>query len=112
VAPWTKWPLFGRIAFLVFALAAVAAGFVELSAVGPGLLAAASRRVAPVGAGVASFWNVISALTGAVALAAEHLGKGFMLACLVAVAAAWAVCAGFGTILVRLALAKPGKSLL
>jgi hypothetical protein len=53
---------------------------------------------------------VLGALAGALALAVEHLGKGFMLACLVAAAGACAVCAGFGTIFVRFALAKPGRS--
>jgi hypothetical protein len=35
---------------------------------------------------VKCFWTFLSALAGAVALAVEHLGKGFMLACLVAAA--------------------------
>jgi hypothetical protein len=109
---WTKWPVPARIAFLVLALAAVAAAIMGWRAVEPGLLAAASRHLAPVAGGVSSFWKVLSALAGAVALTAQHLGKGFMLACLVAAMGAWAFCAGLGTILVRFAFARPGRNLL
>jgi hypothetical protein len=108
--PWAGWPLSARIAFLVFALAAVAGFFAEGRAIEPGLLAGAWHRVAPVAVGVACFWNVLCGLTGALALAVQHLGKGFMLACLAAAAGACAFCAGFGTIFVRLALTRPGKN--
>jgi hypothetical protein len=110
VQPWTTWPVSARIAFFVLALAAMAAGVVGLRAVEPGLLAAASRFLAPAVAGVACFWSVLSALTGAVALAAEHLGKGFMLACLVLAAGACATCVGLGTVFVRLAWPRPERS--
>ena len=112
IQPWAKWPVSARIAFLIVALSAMAAGLEGLRLIEPGLLAGVWRRLAPVVAGVASFWGVVSALAGAAGLAAQQMGKGFMLACLVAVAGACAVCAGFGTIFVRLALARPGKSLL
>ena len=108
--PWTQWPLSGRLAFLVLALAAVAGVVVEWGAVEPALLAGASRRLASAAASVECFWNALSALTGALALAAEHMGWQFMLACLAAAAGACAVCAGFGTIFMRLALAGPGKN--
>jgi hypothetical protein len=108
---WTKWPLPVRIAFLVLALTAVAAAGVGWHAVEPGLLATASRHLAPATAGVSCFWKALIALAGALVLAVEHLGKGFMLACLVAAAVACAVCAGFGTMFVRLALARPGRNL-
>jgi len=108
--PWTGWALPTRIAFVVIALAAVGGGMAELRVVEPGLLAEASRRLSPVTAGFTSFWNVLRALADALALGVGHLGKGFMLACLVAVTGACAVCAGFGTIFVRLALSGPGKN--
>jgi hypothetical protein len=108
--PWVKWPLPARIAFLIFALAALAGVFAGLRMVEPRLLAEASLRAAPLAAGVTCFWSVLSALTGALTLAVQHLGMGFMLVCLVAAAGACAVCAGFGTIFVRLAFAGPGKS--
>jgi hypothetical protein len=105
---WTKWPV--RIVCSVIALMAVAAACVGWCAVEPGLLSAASRHLAPAAQGVSCFWKFLSALTGAVVLAVEHLGKGFMLACLVAAAGGWAVCAGFGTMFVRFALARPGRN--
>jgi hypothetical protein len=107
---WTKWPVSVRIAFFAVGLAAVAAVVVGWREEEPGLLAAAIRSLTPVAAGAKSLWNVLGALGNAVALAAEHLGKGFMLACLVAAAGACAVCAGFGTIFVRFALARPGRN--
>jgi hypothetical protein len=109
---WTNWPVPVRIVFLIFALAAVAAACVGWRAVEPGLLAAASRHLAPAAVGLSCIWKVLSALAGAVVLAVEHLGRGFMLACLVAAAGACALCAGLGTMFVRLALARPGRSLL
>jgi hypothetical protein len=89
----------------------MAAACVGWRAVEPGLLAGASRHLAPAAVGVSCFWKVLSALAGAVVLAVEHLGKGFMLGCFVAAAGAWAICAGLGTMFVRLALARPGRSL-
>jgi hypothetical protein len=106
---WAEWNLATRIAFLVFALMAVAALFLGWRAVEPGLLATATRHLAPVTGGVTSVWKILSALAGGLALAAEHLGKGFMLACLAVMVGAWALCAGLGTMLVRLVSARPGR---
>ncbi len=107
---WNQWPVSVRTAFIVFALAAVLAAVLGWRAVEPGVLAAASRRFAPAAAGVECLWNFLSAVAGAMALAVEYLGKGFMLACLAAVAVACATCAGLGAIFVRLALARPGRT--
>ena len=107
VRPWTKWPLSVRIAFFVFVLAAVTAACVGWRAVEPALLAAASRRLAPALADARCFWNLLGAFARALVLAFEQLGQAFMLACLGAAAGACAVCAGFGTILVRLTRAGP-----
>jgi len=108
---WAEWTLPMRIAFLVFTLMAVAALFFGWRAVEPGLLAAASRHLAPMAGGLTSVWKFLSALAGALALAVEHLGKGFMLACLVVAAGSWALCAGLGTMFVRFASARPGRNL-
>ncbi len=105
--PWIKWPVSARIAFLVFVLAAVAAVLVEWRLIEPALRAAACRRLAPALANARSFWNLLCALAGAVVLAIEQLDKVYMLACLGAAAGACALCAGFGTILVRLTRARP-----
>ena len=104
---WMRWPRPVRILALVLAFAVACIGW---RAAEPGLLAAASRHLAPAASGVESFWNALTALMGALALAVEHLGQGFMLACLAAVAVACALCAGLGTMLVRLILARPGKN--
>jgi hypothetical protein len=109
VRPWNKWPVSVRIAFFVLALALVAAAVVGWRVGEPGLMAAAYRCLAPAASGVKCFWDVLGALAGAVALEAQRLGKVFMLACLVAAAGACAACAGFGTVFVRLALARPGR---
>jgi hypothetical protein len=109
---WAKWPVSVRIAFFAMALAAVVAVVLGWSAFAPGLFAAACRGLAPAASTVKCCWNVLGALAGAVALAVEHLGTGFMLACLVVAAGTCAMCAGFGTILVRFALARPGRNLL
>jgi hypothetical protein len=105
--PWIQWPLSARIAFIVFVLAAVAAVLVEWRLIEPALRAEATRRLTPALADLRCCWNLLGTSAGAVALAFEHLGRGFMLACLVAAAGACAVCAGFGTILVRLVRARP-----
>src|SRR5580700_1438327 len=110
VQPWTQWPVSGRIASLVLALAVATTNFLGLRVVEPGLLTEASHRLAPLASHLASFWNVLGALTGALALAAQQMGKLFMLACFAAAAGACAVCAGCGTIFNRLALAGPRKS--
>jgi hypothetical protein len=109
---WAEWSLPMRSAFLVFALAAVAALFLGWRAVEPGLLAAATQHLATVTGGVTSVWKVLSALAGGLALAAEHLGKGFILACLAATVGAWALCAGLGTMFVRLVSARPDRNLI
>jgi len=108
--PWTQWPAPARIAFLTLALAAVAAAVAGWRAVEPGILAVASRRLAPAVSVVECFWDVLGALAGAAVPTVKQLGSGFLLACLAAAAWACAVCAGFGTMCVRLALARPGKN--
>jgi hypothetical protein len=110
VRPLNKWPVSARIAFYVLALAAVVAAVIGWRAGEPGLMAAAWRSLAPAASALKCFWDVMGALAGAAALSAEHLGKLFMLGCLLAAASACAVCAGFGTIFVRLALARPGRN--
>ncbi|MGA2557684.1 MAG: hypothetical protein ABSG04_15560, partial [Verrucomicrobiota bacterium] len=54
-------------------------------------------------------WNTLGALAGAVTLVARHFGNGFVLACLVAGAMAYAACIGFGTLVIRFAFARAGK---
>jgi hypothetical protein len=107
---WNKWPVPVQIAFFFAALATVVVVVTGWHAVEPGLLAAAYRVVGPALSGVRCFWNVLGALGGAVALGVEHLNRGFLVVCVVAALSASALCAGFGTIFVRLALARPRSS--
>jgi hypothetical protein len=107
---WTRWPAPVRIAFLACGLAVAAAIILGWRAAEPDLLATASRHLAPVSGGLLCFWKALNALAGASVLAVEHLGKGFMLVWIMAAAAAWAVCAGLGTVLVRLTLSSPESS--
>jgi hypothetical protein len=108
--PWTKWPVSIRVAFFFTALAAVVLAVVGWGAIEPGLFASVARSLAPAVAGVKCCWDVLGALAGAATLSVEHLGKVFMWVCLLAAAGACALCAGFGTIFICLALARPGRS--
>jgi|SRR5580704_504771 hypothetical protein len=107
---WTKWPLSARIAFLGCGLAALVAIIAGWNTAEPGLASVASHYTAPLALTLSCSWKALSALAGAGLLAVEHLGTGFLLACLAAGAAAWALCAGLGTVLFRLTWAKPGTS--
>jgi hypothetical protein len=107
---WNRWPVSARIAFFVLASITLVAAVIGWRAGAPGLLAAIHPGLAFMMSGVKCVWDVLGALMAAAALEAQHLGKIFMVACLLAVAGACAVCAGCGTIFVRLALARPVKS--
>ncbi len=108
---WAEWPLPVKIGFLVFALVAVAALFLGWRAAEPSLLATATRHLAPLAGGVTSIWKLLSALAGALTLAAEQQGKGFMLACLATATVAWVFCAGLGTMFARFAFTRPIRNL-
>ncbi|HEY3863616.1 MAG TPA: hypothetical protein VGO59_17210 [Verrucomicrobiae bacterium] len=110
IQPWAKWPAGWRIAFVLLALAGVAGAAIGWKTVEPGLLASAGHWLAPWKSRAASGWNVLTGLGSAAAAAARQLGTGFMLACLAAPVAACAVCAGFGTIFVRFAMARPRRN--
>ncbi len=107
---WTRWPAPVRIAFLACGLAVAAAVILGWRAAEPDLLAAASHHLAPITGGLLCFCKALNALAGAAVLSVEHLGKGFMLIWIMAAAAAWAVCAGLGTMLVHLTLSRPERS--
>ncbi len=104
---WQMWPVALRAASLIILLAFFAgicvAGW-ELRQTA--IVAGAGHEAAGWIAGLSAIWNVLSVLLGAVALMAKHLGIGFMVACVVAVAIAYAMCFGLGTVYVRLALVR------
>jgi hypothetical protein len=110
VGLWNKWPLPVRVAFLSVALSLLAASIFGWRAIEPGVFAAVYRSAAPAIAGAKCFWSVLLALTGAGALAVEHLGKGVMLICALAALTASAICGGFGSVLIRFALGRPRNS--
>jgi hypothetical protein len=107
--PWSAWPAGLRAAYLVLALGALAAAYPGWRAVGPALFGPMVARFAQWRAGAECLWNAAGVLTGAMALVLDHLGKGVILPCVLVVALAYAVCVGFGTVFVRLALSRSRK---
>ena len=107
---WSQCPLLLRVAFFSMTCGVVAAAVVGWDAIEPGLLAAISHGLAPAVSGVKCFWDVVCALAGAAALTAQHLGKIYILAGVVAVLGAAGACAGFGTFFIRLASPRPGRN--
>ena len=65
----------------------------------------ALRRVANGFAACSAVGNTLNVLLGSAVLVAEHLGTGFMIACLAALALGYAICVGLGTAYMRIALA-------
>jgi hypothetical protein len=108
--PWSAWPPGLRIAYLVLTLGGLAGAFSESRVVGSRLFEPMMARFVHLRAGVECLWNAVGALTGAVALILDHLGKGVILSCVLVVMLAYAACVGFGTVFVRLALSKSRKS--
>ncbi len=104
---WSAWPVRLRAAALVTLAACFA-----LLCLGAWRLpdtegySAAIRYAAAWFSSLATLWHALNALVSTLAQVAQQLGRGFLLACLGAVALAWAVCLGLGTACVRLALAR------
>jgi hypothetical protein len=107
--PWQAWPAGWRMAFLVLTSCALAVVFTGWRMAVPGVEAAALPWLSRWAADAKCLWNTLAALTGAVPLVVQHLGAGFTLACLLVGAAAYAICIGFGTLIVRFACAPAGK---
>ena len=105
--PWHAWPVPMRAAALVV----LAAFFVSLC-LGVWRLPetqsylAATRPAADWFSGLTTLWNALNALLGALAQAVLQLHRGILLGCLTAVALAWAMCLGLGTVCLRLVLAR------
>ena len=104
---WPVWPLALRAVSLLILLG----GFGALCFAGwevsqaPSVLAA-GHRIAGWFSGMNTVWNAMNALGGAVVVVAKHLGTGFIIGCLAAVALGYALCLGLGTVYVRLAFAR------
>jgi hypothetical protein len=107
--PWSEWPAGLRAAYLVLTLGGLAAVFSGWRAVGPALSGPMVARFAHWRAGVECLWTAVGALTGAVTVVLDHLGKRIVLPCVLVVVLAYAACVGFGTVFVRLAMSGSRK---
>ena len=104
---WQMWPAAVRAAALVLLLALFGAiCFAGWELRQTGIVVAATRQVGGWLSGVSTVWNTVSALLGAVVLVVKKLGIAFTVGCLAALALAYAMCFGLGTVYVRLALAR------
>lgn len=108
--PWSAWPAGLRAAFLVVTIGALGGAIPVLHELGPRLFGPLAGQFAHWRVGVECIWNAAGALTGAVTVVLSHLGKGFVLPCVLLVVLAYAACVGFGTLLVRLALSGSRKN--
>jgi hypothetical protein len=105
--PWHAWPVPMRAAALVFLAAFFASlclGVWRLPDTQSYL--AATRDAAGWFSGLTTLWNALNALLSALTQAVQQLHRGILLGCLAAVALAWAMCLGLGTVCLRLVLAR------
>ena len=105
--PWHAWSVPMRAAALVL----LAAGFASLclsvwTLPDTQSYLAATRHTAAWFSGLTTLWNALNALLGALAQAVQQLHRGILFGCLTAVALAWAMCLGLGTLCLRLVLAR------
>jgi hypothetical protein len=105
--PWQNWPMVLRGA----ALAVLSLAFGALCVASWQLTKAAGVTVAleEVGglfSGLATIWNVVTVLGGAVVIVVKHLGTGFIVGCATFAALGYALCLGLGTAYLRLAFAR------
>jgi hypothetical protein len=107
---WNQWAMPARIGFIAAGFGALVGAILGWRAVEPGLLAAIWRDMAPAISSAQCAWSVLVALIGAMAVALGHLGKWFILVCIMAALTASVICGGCGSVLVRLALGKPRNS--
>ncbi len=104
---WSAWPAPMRAAALV-----ILAAFFASLCLGAWRLpdtesySAATGHAAGWFSGLATLWYALNALIATLAQAVQLLGRGILLGCLAAVALAWAMCLGLGTVCLRLALAR------
>ena|SRR5690348_8404216 len=105
--PWQNWPVALRIAALVL-LSSLFGGLCVASwqlsrAAG---MSATMQEIGGLFSGLATFWNILNVLLGAIIVVAKHLGTGFMVICALIVGLGYGLCLGLGTACVRLAFAR------
>ena len=101
---WQMWPLPLRAASLLALIAAFAGicfGSWELTQTES--FVAATHTLGAWFTSASALFHALSALAGAVLVAVKSLGTGFLIACLLAGAMAYAMCLGLGTVYLRLA---------
>jgi hypothetical protein len=105
--PWHAWSVSMRAVALV-----ILAGFFASLCLGVWRLPdtqsylEAARHAAGWFSGLTTLWNALNALLSALAQAIQQLHRGILFGCLTAVALAWAMCLGLGTLCLRLVLAR------
>jgi len=105
--PWPAWPMALRAVSLLVLLGAFGAlcfGGWKVSQAQSVL--AAMHTFTGWFSGASSLWNALNALGGSAIVVAKHLGTGFIIGCLVAVALGYGLFVGLGTFYVRLAFAR------
>lgn len=104
---WPAWPVPVRMSALAVSLALFGvfcyAGW-ECSQLPA--FAVFTTKFAGVFSGIGSMWNTLSVLMTALLLAFKHLGHWFIFGSLAAVALAYAMCVGLGSVYLKVALAR------
>ncbi len=104
---WQTWPAplqaAGMAVLLVF-LAALCLGTWKLTQ--SASLARALHTAATQFSGLTALWAAVNAICGVFVLAVKQLNTTILIAACAAMALAWAMCLGLGTVCVRLALAR------
>jgi hypothetical protein len=105
--PWQNWP----VALRVTALAVLSVMFGGLCVASWQLtraagVSAAMQEVGGLFSGLATIWNTINVLLGAVIVVVKHLGTWFLVGMLSFAAISYALCVGLGTAWLRLAMAR------
>lgn len=104
---WEFWPLSLRIVSMTFLLAGFSAlCFASWQLTQAAGFTAAIQEVKDLFSGAATIWRTTNALLLAMVLVIKNLSTAYLIALSVAVALAYAICAGLGTLYVRLAMAR------
>jgi protein-S-isoprenylcysteine O-methyltransferase Ste14 len=107
--PWSSWPAWGRMAYLLSALCVLAAVFVGWRTAGTALTSLTLPWLSRWAAEAGWVWATLKTLGSAVALVVHHFGYWLVLVCLLG-AMVYAACIGFGTLFFRYAFATTNEN--
>jgi hypothetical protein len=110
IRSWADWPVSIRAAYTVGAVALLVSTFFGLRLFENDLVAPMLARFTHWTAGAEWVWNAVTALASAGTAVLSHASKGIVVPCILAIALAYAMCIGFGTAFVKLALSAPRKN--